>query len=528
MGKPPGLDLLLVHVPKFNNFYDPFGYFVLNNVVSYGTFAIADWADQNGYGVEILHMGVAVLFKKGFRLERFLAERQPRVLALSCHWHYQLDDVCRLTRRVKSLFPRLTIVVGGYTASLFADDLLASNTAIDYVIRGESEVPMVALMAALDGSGRISDVPNLSHHRDGQVRHNPISFVADKAFLENLNFCRLDLFPEYRTYLRHLSYPVYLRSYPKFFNYSMLSSGRLEGYMVPVGRGCPVNCLYCGGGNRAASAHFGRSRTTLISPKRVLADIERAKGFGVESLYFPFDPYPASDYYPRLFKLIRASGCELDATFESFGLPTRKFIHEFVATFGTGKRSQILISPETGDETLRSRCKGYPYSNAELFQTLDHLEQAGASVQLSYAIGLPGETIDTLKQTRRLWRRIRKRYRNVFLQTATLIDPDPASPAEHQGLVPTHTLGELIQRHGTSHKKSYTGWTYLPVRHVCKGLSRTVEGTRCRLEREKCRHFCAFMYYPWKIAYPINRIVCLLVGLFFRLFKRPLDIRDYL
>lgn len=526
MRNPSKLDLLLIHVPKLNNFYNPFGYFILNNVVSYGTFSIADWADQNGYKSQILHLGVELLFEKDFRLGRIIEEKEPLLIGMSCHWHYQVFDVSELARQIKERIPNTKIVIGGYTASLFAEEFLSSQPAIDFVVRGESEVPVVAILNFLQGRMSIEKVPNLSYRTDSLIKHNPITFTADKNFLENLTFCRLDLFPKYQTYLKYLSYPVYLRSYPKFFNYAVLSSGRLEGYMVPVGRGCPVNCQYCGGGNEVASIHFGRDHTTLISPEKVLEDITLAKSFGVESLYFPFDPYPGSDYYPRLFRMIREKGLSFDATFESFALPTREFMDEFVATFGAGKQSQILLSPESGDEELRNQCKGYSYSNLELMNTLDYIESSGAAVQISYAVGLPGETEKSLNRTRLLWNKIRRHYRNVFLQTVTLIDPDPSSPAERQGMAPVYTLDTLMQLHEESHRHSYTGWTYLPMRHTCCGIADGPEETYRELLLYKCRYFCSYMNRS-KIVYPFNRLLCIAMGLFFRLIKRPLQIGNY-
>lgn len=517
----------MIHTPKLNNFYNPFGYFIMNNIISYGTFAIADWADQNGYRTEILHFGLELLFRKGFRLGRVVSEKDPLLIGIGCHWHYQAHDVSELARHLKEVAPDIPILVGGYTATLFAEELLRSQPAIDFVIRGESEGPVVGLLEALRGRMPLDRVPNLSFRRGGQIQHNPLDFTADKPFLERLKFCRLDLLSDYRTYLKRLSSPVYLRSYPAFFNYSLLSSGRLEGYVVPVGRGCPVNCQYCGGGKDAAALRFGRSHPTLISPGKVLEDIARAGAFGVNALYFPYDPYPGSDYYPRLFRMIREKGFHFQATFESFGLPTRELIREFAAAFGRGKRSQILISPESGDETLRMRCKGYPYANRQLMGTLDEIERSGATAQISYAIGLPEESTESLERTRSLWRTIRHRHRCVFLQTATIIDPDPFSPAERAGMVPTYTFKTLLETHRDSHKGSYTGWTYLPVRHACPALAGSARETYLRLRAYKCRHFCSYLTGRFKLLYPINRLLCMVMGLLFRRVGRPLRMRDF-
>ncbi|MFC1889053.1 cobalamin-dependent protein [Thermodesulfobacteriota bacterium] len=522
MSESKKLDLLLIHSPKFNNFYNPFGYFVMNNVIAWGMFSIADWASQNGYGTEILHLGAETLVSRRFSLGDYIEKRRPRLIGMSCHWHYQLYDVCELARKIKLRFPDISIVVGGYTATYFSDDILASQTGIDFIVRGEAEEPVLKLLEAVEGRSDIGEVPNLSYRQGEVVRHNAITFSADKRFLEGLTFCRLDLLKNYKIYQRYLSYPVWLRSYPRFLNYSILTSGRMEGYMVPVGRGCPVNCVYCGGGREWAASHFGRTKTVLRSPERVMSDILRARSFGAESLYFPFDPYPRSDYYPRLFQRIRKAGLRFYATFESFGLPNSAFVSEFAMTFGRDRRNQILLSPETGSEALRSSHKGYSYSNRDLFDTLDRIEREGVGFQICYSLGLPGESEDTLRETLNLWNTIAGRYRNCVIQTATLIDFDPGSPAEQSKEVPRYTFDSLYRMHRDSHKRSYTGWTYLPQRHVCRemiGARDPGSGYRS-LRRTKCRHFCTYMD-RFHIRYPFNRILCVALGVLFRIVRRP-------
>jgi len=49
---------LLLHVPKFNNFYKPIGDFVWLTYMPVGLLAIADYASKNNADVEVVHVGV--------------------------------------------------------------------------------------------------------------------------------------------------------------------------------------------------------------------------------------------------------------------------------------------------------------------------------------------------------------------------------------------------------------------------------------------------------------------------------------
>lgn len=67
----------------------------------------------------------------------------------------QLFANVEFARRVKQRAPSATIVLGGSTVSpaRIADSILATYPWIDYVVRGEGELPLAALLAHLEGGG---------------------------------------------------------------------------------------------------------------------------------------------------------------------------------------------------------------------------------------------------------------------------------------------------------------------------------------------------------------------------------------
>lgn len=71
------------------------------------------------------------------------------------------------------------IVAGGYTATFHAKDILRLWPEVDYVIRREGEVAIVALMEYLEGKRTIESVPNLIYRRDGGIRYNPEASLTD-------------------------------------------------------------------------------------------------------------------------------------------------------------------------------------------------------------------------------------------------------------------------------------------------------------------------------------------------------------
>ena len=100
----------------------------------------------------------------------------------------------------------------------------------DFVIRGEGERSLPMLVEALEGKGRLGDVPGLSYWRDQQAVHNPI----DQDFID----------------LNELPEPDFTLIGSETF--------KKKGWtrrVVPIqtSRGCPYNCNFC-----SVTPMFGR------------------------------------------------------------------------------------------------------------------------------------------------------------------------------------------------------------------------------------------------------------------------------
>jgi radical SAM superfamily enzyme YgiQ (UPF0313 family) len=115
------------------------------------------------------------------------------------------------------------------------------TVAVDFLIPGEGELGLAALVEHLGGARSIADVPNLMYREGGEVRANPRApFLED---LDALPFPAHDLI-DLEAYFR-ISRPGYLFARKRYA--ALMTS-----------RGCPFGCTYChnihGRKNRARSA----------------------------------------------------------------------------------------------------------------------------------------------------------------------------------------------------------------------------------------------------------------------------------
>lgn len=149
-------DLLFLHVPKFNNYYKPFGRFSFVNLPPIGLLGLADFLRKNSYSTRIIHLGVEKHQYGEINLDKMIAEHQPAMVGLDLHWHFQAYDVIEIAQKLKRAHPEVAIVVGGFTASFFAEEILRKFDCIDFVIRGDAEIPLRDLVAQYHSGKLIS------------------------------------------------------------------------------------------------------------------------------------------------------------------------------------------------------------------------------------------------------------------------------------------------------------------------------------------------------------------------------------
>jgi radical SAM superfamily enzyme YgiQ (UPF0313 family) len=113
---------------------------------------------------------------------------------------------------VKAAFPAIYVLLGGFTASFFHEEIMRNFDAIDGIIRGEAEGPILELAnALLQGKENLFPIPNLTWKRKGRVFINPLSYVASEKDLNNLSLTNFSLLKNYSTYIRSIGQPFYVK-----------------------------------------------------------------------------------------------------------------------------------------------------------------------------------------------------------------------------------------------------------------------------------------------------------------------------
>jgi radical SAM superfamily enzyme YgiQ (UPF0313 family) len=118
-------------------------------------------------------------------LIRRLTTIKPDLVGLSSMtWQY--PTCIKIIRLIKKVRPAAKIVLGGYHATLMAEEITSSdeNPEIDFLVRGEGEEAFRRLINALTGQDRLEEIPSLSYKNGQGFVHNPKGELLDLARLK--------------------------------------------------------------------------------------------------------------------------------------------------------------------------------------------------------------------------------------------------------------------------------------------------------------------------------------------------------
>lgn len=366
---------------------------------------------QSGFSSQIMHLAVEELLDPEFVIP------QSKFIALDLHWHPQTYQVIETTRKIKANDPNCQIILGGFTASLFAKDIIADFPEIDFIIKGDAELPLVELVQGKP----LSSIPNLVWRESGKIKESKASYVIDQKAFDELEFFHLELIAHHEVYDRIYDYENKLARTP----IEKILKGRSFAY-YNVGRGCPVNCAFCGGGDKAQCLINQRRGIITKSIPSALKDLRGFLDLKIENIYASFDPLPTRGYYLDLFREIKRELKPFNLHFECWTLPDQKFIDAFSDSFA--KDSDLILSPDSGSEKVRKLNKGYYYSNQEFLAVLDQIYGKKIKSTIYFSVGFPFEGIAEAQETTDLMKLIKDKYRGHFRISFMPIELDPGSP----------------------------------------------------------------------------------------------------
>ncbi len=308
------------------------------------------------------------------RVRRMAVDRRWDLVGIQSY-SCGIDDARRLARFIKERRPETRIVIGGRHVDALPEETLAGERAFDYALTGECEGALPELVARLDdGGAALDEVPNLYYRQGALVQRGPHTARADPNH---------PVMPAWH-HIPPASYPVaplgtFVRALP----------------IAPIitSRGCSYRCQFC------AAPSAGRS-LCLRSPEAVLEEIRYlVRHHSVREIQILDDNFTSRKAHARaVCEGILRSGLKLALSLPN-GVRLDRLDAELLGLLERAGCYSVTVGIESGVPRVLSEMKR-DVTLDTVRQQLDLIRQVTSiRVTGNFLIGLPGETLDDIRQT---------------------------------------------------------------------------------------------------------------------------------
>jgi len=422
-----GIDALFIHIGRHSE----------NRVdillMPMGIIALSNLLNRNAINAKIFNFSIEKIENNDLKIEDIINKFNPKILLFTLHWYQQSKDVINTINKIKKKFPYIKIAIGGFTASAFYKEIMQYCDNIDFIIRGDAEIPLLNLCKTiLNGQRDYKDIPNLAWRNGKRLIYNEHNYVITKDIFDSLEYGDFSSIINIKNVLKYSNNSnvdlenkkkgdIYIKEIKKL-------EKKIKVFYYNFARGCLSNCSFCGGSNMSQRIINKRCNVIFKSPESVINDIKMALSYGVERIHFNY--YPFNDkYYANILRLIRKNNLNFYITLECFNLPSIDLLKELKATFN-GKYqndSKIILSPENFNETIRELNKSFFYSNKDILKFLFFLNNTDFNIGLCLISGLPFERRKDFKENLIYTNFLLKKIKKLEIQIST-VPIEPFSP----------------------------------------------------------------------------------------------------
>jgi radical SAM superfamily enzyme YgiQ (UPF0313 family) len=278
-----------------------------------------------------------------------------------------------ILKELKERLPLCRIALCGPHASAFPAKILQEYAFIDHVLFGEYEFTLLDLVKRLESGQSFQAVPGLVFRLEGRI-------ILNKHRNALVNLDKLP-WPDRK--------PLPMYKYNDGFcglprpNVQMQSS-----------RGCPFGCIFC----LWPQAVYRQQRYRKRNPSDVATELQYLiKEYGFKAAYFDDDLFNADrDHVFGMCGQIHKLGIKIPwAAMARADLMDPKML-EVMAGAG-------LYALKYGIESADPKIQRFCRKNLNLKKSVEMIrltKRLGVKVHLTFCLGLPGETKETIRQTK--------------------------------------------------------------------------------------------------------------------------------
>lgn len=306
-------------------------------------------------------------------IESYLATGEFKYFASTVMPGMQIKQAIPFSKKIRNIFPDITIIWGGYFASNQYKVSINSGF-VDFIINGPGDTAFPSLIDALEKQKDYSTIENLIYKKNNEVIKTIKSDLLDQDSLPQLPYDYLNSF-----------YPI-----SKYLGKTFLGN-RTAAYHSSVG--CPFTCSFC------AVVPIYEARWKGRSAENIFNDLMYLKNkFDIDAVEFHDNNFFVSEK-----RVVEFSHLIKDKNISWWGegrIDTiDKYKDESLALMKEAGCKMIFFGAETGnDEILKQMDKGGTQTGAQIKSFAARLKKFGIIPEYSFVLGLPAENDEKVLQ----------------------------------------------------------------------------------------------------------------------------------
>ncbi len=298
---------------------------------------------------------------------------KPKVVGITCYTP-EYAEVLLLAKKIKSLSPKIKIIIGGIHPTLYPEELLLeANSPIDYEVIGEGEETLLELSKYI------------LFKKGNKNKIKGIAYLKNKKVIKTL-------FRPLNSNLDFISHPAYdlidTNYYTNASPYAIRGCFLRSMYILAT-RGCPSTCTFCVA-KKLRAFNGGGSYTRIRSADSLIKEIKLLKSkYKIDSFYFIDDLFTINrDNVIKFCKKLKQSNLNL-----LWGCSSKvsTLNEEIIKEMSMAGCVQIDFGVERGnDQSLRDIQKGI--TTKMVLDTFNLCHQYKIRTFANFLVNLPGET----------------------------------------------------------------------------------------------------------------------------------------
>ena len=320
--------------------------------------------------------------------ENIIAEinkTKPEVVGISMYT-LSFSETSKIVKLIKRIDKSIIIVAGGPHPSGCPEETLKQLPDLDFIIIGEGEIGFRKLLEflkeerSLKNYKEFSKIPGLAWRQDDKIICNEPIFIED---LDSLGLPAYDLMPP-NTYIGSTG--------------SGFMKSKHIGFICSS-RGCPRLCTFCAG------SKVNSRKTRFRNPKNVVEEIKMVHDkYGIREIQFT-DP-DLSINKKHLRKICELMIKEKIKIYWSSAIHSASLDEKLLGLMKKSGCYMIRLGVESGSERiLKMIKKGISFDRIEKLTKL--INKHGIHVHAFFMIGFPTETMEDIKKTLKLSRKLK-------------------------------------------------------------------------------------------------------------------------